>query len=75
MRECELQATHSKKIPTARVVTIYNRFQIQSSGKRNDTFQKMIQLMRESTNDLPLPLLLKSPAPGEQCHPEHKFGD
>jgi hypothetical protein len=31
--------------------------------------------MRESTNDFPLFLLLKSLVLAEQCHPEHEFAD
>jgi hypothetical protein len=59
----------------APIVTIYNRLQMQSSGKPNDTFEKKIRLMRESTDDLPLPVRLKSPALGQQSHPEHKSDD
>jgi hypothetical protein len=75
LRECELQSIHSHKMPPARVVTIDNHPQPQHSGKGEDTVQKKIRLMRESTKVFLPPLLLKSSALAEQCHPEHEFGD
>jgi hypothetical protein len=62
-------------MPPARVVTVYNHPQRQPSGKREDTFQKKIRLMRESRHILAQPLFLKSPALGEQSHPQHELGD